>query len=376
MPPTPAPEPKTSLQISILRPICILFMMSVHVNPGFGSTDFTGLMWVVGTVEVDILGRASVAALSLVSGFLLHMVQPRRTFLDDARGRIKTLYVPMVFWNTVFIALAMAALAVTGYATTTANAILASNPVSLVAERILFLYGEPASPALGFLRDLTVASLLVSAALNMPRLNIGWLLPFVLVAALFDLLEPVIYRPNILLFMTFGAWLWQRRNHLSVPRPLTYAALAGFAVLCAVELELVSLGVGPLEGPAGEAVNILKRAILAILGLDLCRWLAGKPIGGRIARLGDDVYLAFLSHTTVISALWAAWKLGVGGHTEAGYVVFFLVAPFVAIALAVVAHPLIDHLPGPVQVLVRGSKRRRPAGRSRLSLRRSLFKRA
>ena len=142
--------------------------------------------------------------------------------------------------------------------------------------------------------------MITALILRVPRLNLGWLLPVILGLALFDLLEPLVLRPSILLFMVAGAAFYRTGMPLRVPR---WAAMAGAAlVLLAylMELEVVP-GDEMLQTAFG---NILLRCILALVAISLAGWLAHRDIGSRIAQLGEVTYLTFLSHTIVISMLW------------------------------------------------------------------------
>ena len=87
-----------STQIRNSRVPCIFFMMSVHVNPGLhtASVISTGSFAGLGAIWVDLLGRASVAALSFISGYLLIRTASGRTLTTVARRRFQTLIIPML----------------------------------------------------------------------------------------------------------------------------------------------------------------------------------------------------------------------------------------------------------------------------------------
>ncbi|PYE85459.1 acyltransferase [Pseudoroseicyclus aestuarii] len=305
-----------SRQISVLRPICIFFMMTVHVNPGFSGQPHDWPMVLIGTLEVNILGRSSVAALSFISGLLLAMTAERSTLGDQMLRRLQTVYLPMVFWASLFAALCLLP-ALLGAPTSASRTLQGQGPALILIEGILNLFGEPVSPALGYLRDLAAASVITALILRVPRLNPGWLLPVILGLALFDLLEPLVLRPSILLFMVAGAAFYRTGLPLRVPR---WAAMAGAALVL----------------------------------------LAHRDIGSRIAQLGEVTYLTFLSHTIVISMLWMVWKGVFGAQTTGLYIVFFLGAPLVAFSVAKLAYGAIDALPPALQTAMRGKVRRRP----------------
>jgi surface polysaccharide O-acyltransferase-like enzyme len=96
-------------QIALLRVLSIMFMMTVHVNPGLSteSAVTTGQFAFVGLVIGDWMGRASVATLSVVSGYLLARSLKLRepNFYRFVFGKARRLLLPMVAWNFFFIAL-------------------------------------------------------------------------------------------------------------------------------------------------------------------------------------------------------------------------------------------------------------------------------
>lgn len=349
-------DTSTSAQIAVVRVICIFFMMSVHVNPGFRAWQHDGLMQLVGMIEVDLLGRASVSTLGLVSGFLLAATAGRRSYGTLVRDRLRTLWAPMAFWNAVALGLAFLAFALFGLRTAVHEAARDLEPMRLLLERILFVHGAPATTALGFLRDLAVSSILLGLLLRIPRLDLRLLLPALLAADLLDALEPVIYRPSIPLFMLVGAILWRRRGDLHVPPRWRPAILALLAAVCVAMWLNVGNGLG-LRGPWAEAFDLLKRTVLTLCVLDLGGALAGTRVGERIGALGDDTYLAYLSHTVLISALWMVWKAEIGDHRDPAYILFFLAAPALALLAARAVRGPLGALPAWAQILVRGKVR-------------------
>src|SRR5690606_15859793 len=91
------------LQIDYCRIICRFFMMTVHIYPFVSHTSYLYLgpwhgFWLVG---VDYLGRASVAALSFVSGYILFVNGRQRPLSRIAADRSRSLLIPLLSWNTI-----------------------------------------------------------------------------------------------------------------------------------------------------------------------------------------------------------------------------------------------------------------------------------
>lgn len=350
--------PHTSSQIEILRPLCIFFMLYVHVNPGFDKAIHSGVNLYFGIVIVDILGRTSVAALSLVSGFLLAYGMTRKDVGILIWGRIRALYLPMIFWSSVFIAMALSASFLFGY-TSEVSRILQDLPMDrLILEKLMFLHGIPANPSLGFLRDLTASSILLILVLHITgrAVFVLWFALFaILGVALFGTIEPVIYRPTIPLFMLAGATLYQARGNLHIPPIYAISAVALYAALVIGDLSntvTASIGQGTIVGERVE--NIAKRTTLTILALTISSALVKTSTGKWLRGMTGGVFLTFLCHTTVISVLWAVWKSRGGYESHWSYIIFFSLSPILVMVLATRVSPVLDCLPAPIQIVLRG----------------------
>lgn len=351
--------PHTSAQIAILRPICIFFMMYVHVNPGFDPAAHSGAMLYFGTLIVDFFGRVSVSALSLISGFLIASGAMHKRVVTQIWSRIRVLYVPMLVWSAIFIGLALGGSAVLGYATSASKAFDGLSFAQIVVEKIMFLYGTPISLALGFLRDLTVSSVLVILLLRIPGNAAIWAaLAVVLGIVLFGHMEPIVYRSTILLFMLAGVAFYRVQGDLHIPRAIVLSAAFLFLALVVDEI----LGLSGTASSARStlelsAFNVAKRSILTVLVLTLGGLLVTTRVGNWLRGIGDDVYLSFLCHTTVISIFWVAWSRLVGNEFHWAYPVFFLLSPALVMMLATVVGPLLSALPHPIQIGLRGKAR-------------------
>ncbi len=323
-------------------------MMSVHVTPGLEqpSAITTGSYTLFGQVWGDFLGRASVATLSFISGYLLWRSLGSASLSTVAKRKFMTLIVPMLTWNLILIALLVAA-ALAGKESER----LSLTSVSDVLATFTGLTGPTANVSLFFLRDLFVASLLV------------WLLapvlrrfPIVSLAALavvtvFDLAEPLVFRPMILFFMAVGLIAAQRVERLASlcrPRfvlPALALALVGYA------LAVVAPEMGD---PGEEAQNLLLRSLLVLLVLPLALWLARTSLGTALLRLERRIFETYLIHVPLISVLWVPWRYAFGPATADSYVVFFVLAPVAALAAANLFGAMADRLPRTLQIALRG----------------------
>lgn len=338
-----------SVQICIARVICIFFMMSVHVNPGPGQSSAVtnGFFAPIGYVQIDLLGRASVAALSFISGYLIIRTNSQTPFFRFFRRRFSALIIPMLVWNLLFVSLLLIKVKIIG---AESGNDFTSGDASVVAA-LTGLTGPTANLSLFFLRDLFIAGLILHALrrwiLNFPVAALA----LAVVVTLLDIAEPVLFRPAILVFLLAGA-IWAGRTARLPARPdwrWMVAAGAAFATIMLIKgttINALELG--------REAINLLSRAMLTGLVLAVAAVLAATGAGRRIALLERHIFETYLMHVPFISTLWFAWSALIGSAETSSYLLFFLGAPLVALAAGQAIGRLIDLLPTSAQRLLRG----------------------
>lgn len=326
--------PETSRQIVAARVICIFFMLSVHVSPGFNPAAYgpgDAMHW-IGALWVDVLGRSSVPALSIVSGFLMSAQAGRRSFGEIALDRFRTLILPMLFWTAVLATLALAAHELTHAETETWRRFFGDGPLRLMTEHMLFLYGHPANVPLAFLRDLFVAGLIVWA---LQRLMGRWVvlaLPLSILIWQTVGYGEVILRPMILPFVLAGVVLQRWSGHLT---PGLGLRLGVRVAMLGVVLHHWTGWLGPVEAMVPSDFWLIAfRCIVSAFALDMALMLSRGRFFPVLQRWEPVVYLAYLSHGVVISCLWEVLDPVVGGPQGWAYPAFFLAAPVIALATA------------------------------------------
>ncbi|MBE0454234.1 MAG: hypothetical protein IBX58_11190, partial [Roseovarius sp.] len=162
--------------------------MSVHVNPGWtqlsvissGQFKFIGELWIV------FFGRASVATLSFISGYLLIKTASVKTLRGFAFERFQTLIVPMLAWNMIFIILQMSKILIIDGS---GKGIFEHQSYNDILASFTGITGTTANQSLFFLRDIFVALIIVksiSAVLSkFPKIMLG----IFFITAVFDLIE-------------------------------------------------------------------------------------------------------------------------------------------------------------------------------------------
>ncbi len=194
-----------SLQIELIRVLCILTMMWVHVSPGLSVPSYVndGPMDPLGLFLGRTLGRISVTTLSFISGYLFWRTAIGRPFSEVVRRLFAGILLPMLVWSAAFLLLAFLKEA------------LVDQPASAL-DRVqpgfwgLFnswtgLAGAQANLSLFFIRDLIISTLILRLAA--PLISAAPVAALLLTLGLLALPQtaPVLFRPNIFLFMLLGA---------------------------------------------------------------------------------------------------------------------------------------------------------------------------
>lgn len=340
-----------STAIRICRVLCIFCMTYVHVNPGLDS--FAGqlpspLASVHGWLS-ELLGRASVPALSVLGGYLAVAAYGRRpAWLAYARERASVLLLPMVSWNGLILLLSLLIWLATGAQTAVLRDWPAVDASALAVhlDRLTgYGYGS-ATTALNFLRDLFVCSLLLPLLIMLLRrtgvagLALLWLLGLTLGFA------PLVIRPHILMFFAVGVHLaLQGRLLWPRPRVLLHLALALAAVMALVAWLPAYAGNLP-----GTGLRLLVATGFWLAAASLARF----SLGAALARLEPAIYLLFLAHGCVMLLLWGGWQRVFGAGLAGPYLFFYLLAPPLTLLLVLGLRRLLALLPVGLQRLLSG----------------------
>lgn len=209
-----------------------------------------------------------------------------------------------------------------------------------------------ADDSLVFLRDLFVATVILRLVapwfdrLKWPLLALGLMLVFLPSTA------PVLFRPQILLFMLLGAAAAQ--SGLSIGRLSSPPIALGIGLLLAIAGVALSHKDFTHAGHWLTVLDLFRRLGIGLLILAL------TAAALRIARLpvlvaaGRHAFLAFLSHALLIGQFWVLWLAVAGDETQPVYLAFYLLSPFLVFLIAVLGGRLLDRAPRLLQILLRG----------------------
>ena len=365
--PTPAQSGRThssppelshaeSAQIDLCRIIGIYFMIGVHVPPGTREINYLyggPLDW-FWFIYVDTLGRASVAVLSFFGGYLLFLLAERKSVAQVARDRAVTIYLPMVTWNFIGVALMIAGgVLALGMPLTDTLAQLELDTIEGALNKMLGLADKPALVPYTFLRDFFVSAVLARLALPLFRKAPLPVLAAVMLVAVFRAGDPVLLRPSILLFLLLGmyaamsGWRIREMSRASISLPI--------ALGLAVAWTLAELFLPDGASWQAEIPNLLRRAMLvAFLLWASCRLMALFQFEnvGRWRKLVFDVYLAHAVTSLVMDIVWKASGIS---YMSPLYVLYYAGCILAFIAVGYLTHITLNNAPSPLQIIVRGS---------------------
>lgn len=344
-----------SIAIKVCRVLCIFFMSYIHVNPGrdFWPPGTSEHLSRLGFVLADVLGRASVPALSVLSGYLaVAAYDRRRNWREYAIDRWQIMIVPMIVWNALVIVLSLVIYWLSDVQTAVIQHLghLEHLTPQLIADRLTGYHYGSAISALNFLRDLFFSSLLLPVLRwCIHRLDIGavglvWLMGMTVG------FSPIVMRPHVLMFFSIGVYLVTRSDEL-VPSMGTVARLFATLILVFAVVYFVPV----LQ--ANDSMNLQGtafRLLVATLFLVATVLLGRMNVGRQIARLEPMIYMMFLSHVVVFLLLWGAWQQVFEKNLAWPYAVFFVTAPFVTLLILQFAQKGLLRLPDALQKILVG----------------------
>ncbi|MFK7995598.1 MAG: acyltransferase [Granulosicoccus sp.] len=340
-----------SERINAARVICIVMMMYVHVpsgqqtGGGVATASSTRLDHWLESILIEGPGRASAALLSVVSGYLIVFTLSRVdvSVLGLYVRRFKSIVMPMFFW--ALLTCCVYSVLDQGSGSFVDSAVTWHDKLNLV----LFVYEMPfgATMHLAFLRDLFVcvllSPLLLWALKRLPMVTLGSL-------GLVYLFEHsgnlyIVLRPLVIFGFTAGMLLALKQVRLD--RLDEY--WAWFLTMTGVFAVLVVWAnaglLNPVESYLAERNVSLKESIL----YPLCRLFGSLTIWCTLPLLKSTqrarlvswftpyLFVAFCSHFLVLSVLFnGIWVPLAGDRESYVYLIWFLSAPFVALAFSVV----------------------------------------
>lgn len=310
----------------IARVLCILALVYVHAPP-YGDAlphallSSEGVLW----SWREIVGRTSVALLSVVSGFLVVRLEGGGGWAANMRRKVTTLIVPLLLWNGLTV--------LKNIAESGGHAI--PGPAQL-PRLLLALDGFPATVPTYFLRDLFVCNLLLVPLLLLARRAPRITFLLLLANAFLGVEGPLFLNDVIPLFyfaglvLGVGSLRWLNSVDLGDARKAVPVALCALAVLLGETL--ARFWAGPAAATElHQAGIILGRFAGAILFWLIAMRLRPTAAAGRIQAFEPIIFFVFCSHPLALGlAWWCLSTLDVAFGSPA-YITFFLFSPLISL---------------------------------------------
>lgn len=354
-------DDQTSLQIKYCRFICIFFMCIVHIPPGLGAVDsMPSYLQAINVFLADILGRASVTALSFISGFLIvHNYANNdnsnyQKWLNVVVNRLKSLIVPMVFWNGAIIVIGFGILAATGVSIQVIDDLEGLDAFQIVFLRLLGFFNGSSSESLNFLHDIFACAFLSPILIWLAK-RISWLL--VVLLLLIDntiTFQPVVTRGIILVFFGLGIVYCYRFNDFKPIHNIKWLTLALSVAVLVREYWLAFNGVDIFDVPGYQTI---KRFAVSAVAIYAAYLLTQTRFNHWIGKLDKSTYFIFLAHNVFFILTWGAWQLFFGKDLELPYIVYFFIVTPAWFVIAILSHQIIAYLPAFLQILITGKPR-------------------
>lgn len=278
--------------------MCIMGIVYVHAWTGLDGSALAGvndtpqgmLRWAL----IDLLGRASVPLLSIISGWLVAGSLARRNkWRPFIIGKARTIVAPMVLWNAIAILL------VSGAAW--AGWILAPLPTSwawTIDELLPILRPNDINVQTPFLRDLFLCMVAAPLLTRLPSAALGAIAALTLGWAVSGFSFVLMFRPAILLFFIVG--ILARRHDLAAwaaSRPIIL--VAGAYVLFAafqIWLEVAGIDRGVNNPVLLASADLVMRFTTALFFWAIAWRLATSRFAATLLRFEPYAFLMFCSH--------------------------------------------------------------------------------
>ncbi len=354
-------KPETSLRIRVARPLCIFFMVFVHVNPGVASFDpqTHGLHladW-YRFFLADGIGRTSIGLLAIVSGFLAISTARVFPFSPFVMKRVRSLFIPMVAWSAVLLLAYLAGEQVRpGYLESQLGHAFGWQHVP---NWLFGLTAHPANFPLGFLRDLFICAVLTPVFVLAMRKA-----AFPVLAILFVLMVTHAPSPflgnNIPMFYALGIWL--ALNEKSLEGFMDRHAGKVIAVFVTYAALITAFRFYTVDHPEHDWLPVfygfmeVQRLFGAAAFWAIAGWISRQNWKSLITRFEPYAFFVFCSHIILSTIFWIPFQYLVGGYYHPLYPLFFTLVPPIVFLCAVLAALFLGRYFGPVSTVFNGGR--------------------
>lgn len=345
-------ETNDSKAINVCRLLCVLFMTFVHVNPGpeVWGEHKNVLGYDLLVFFSNILGRASVPALSIISGFLIvNSLAKSSNYLSLVKSKFEKLIVPLVFWNLLMIIFSLLVFWAISSKTSQMR-ILTSEDITVFKALDLVTgigYNSITEP-LNFLRDIFVCALLSPLLVYLCRLNkliflfLTWTL-----CLNFDI-KPIIMRDGILMFFAIGIVIGLNNEKVFC------LSRSKILILLTAVLSLLSSSILSENLSYEQLTEYFFRLFVAFAFMVTSHFIAVNIKQDNAKKLGRYSFPLFLSHSIIFTFLWGSWQFLVGNEINNHYAFFYFLAPFLTLGIILLITTIRKFTPEKINSIIWG----------------------
>ena len=275
-----------------------------------------------------------VPLLSMISGWLFFSFtsDPAAALRSRIRRRFASLYLPLVFWNALFLAVLLLLFRVNpGYPLLRQmNIDFGSAGVMDYANALFGITAHPIGFQFWFVRDLFV-TVLVSPLLWLMLTRAPLLgATFLGAAWLYGHDLWIFFRTDVVFFFFLGGWIRLRGIPLEIGPRATWVFLGAYVALCAVRT------LAPYVVDGDPAVLQMATRAMRLIGVLAC-WglfqrIALTPMGGVVARYGGLAFFLHAAHYPLIAEI----KLILWNHLPAESAPWMIAHYVASVAVTVV----------------------------------------
>ncbi|ASJ71384.1 acyltransferase family protein [Granulosicoccus antarcticus] len=360
----------TRERIAMARMLCVLCMIFVHVPDGQSiaqvySLTTGGFAIFLEGFLVEGPGRASAALLSVVSGYLAAttLLKPGSSVWSLYRRRFVSIILPMIFWACVTYVVYLVV-------SQSRPTFLEDAKTVLDKLNIIFFITEMplgATMHLGFLRDLFVCVLLSPLLLLGIRRMAWFVLPMLGMLYVFEHNQSfvLILRPLVLFAFSIGIYLAVRGARLDALDRL-WPVFVMLSIIATMIILLANSGVGDTAVQAfakrglefDETVLYPFGRLFGSLAIwTLLPWFLGGKLQIWVKRFTPYLFAAFCSHYLMLTLLfYGGWSPLFGGRQSDSFIIWFLSAPLVSMAVAVMVVTVAQWVAPPLATLITGGR--------------------
>lgn len=321
-------EGRSSETIKIARVICVLCVVYPHFPP-FGELSespgaFELITWEIGW----IIGRNSVAVLSLISGYLLVSSVSRWGYTSTLKRKVSTLLIPLVLWNLISVGFEIGM-----------NRFTKIPDWSQWPNLLVGIGDTPHLMPLYFLRDLLVCVLLYPL-LRWFLMRSATITLMVLTAnACFNFDHALLINGSILLFFVFGC-VGAERQRSPVPPGYGRAwpcVLTALVLVVSVNYPLINRTLGspwPTFGTVSESLYVLNRMCGAYLMWSFAVYLTSVPIKRFVMRYEPVIFFVFCVHPMLNMTIWSVLEIFGATVGDISHLIIFVFSPIIVLLMS------------------------------------------